>query len=134
QRGAEVDHGFSEDAGLTIEWPEVRQRLRFWEDFLAKNPKFPYATSIRWYVDVYAGTLLTGMDNSHITDENNKLRDEVKAVYRRFLAEDRASPRYELVKEYFAAIEKNGFVVGDQADAVLKRHHVEPMTGEPPRY
>ena len=135
-RSNEIVEGFSEDAGLSISWEQLRNRITKWESFLAKYPDFVENPEIREYLDIYIRTYLFGMDNSRIHDfDNMNLRKEVKTSYEIFLKENKSSKYYNLVKDCYEMLRRNKFVVPENYKEYLEKNGLETMLGvQPPTY
>jgi hypothetical protein len=130
-RIGDVRAGFSEDAGLTIGWTDLRKRIRSWEDFLAAYPAFAHADEVRESNKMYLAVLLAGMDNSPTLDGEGHFVPEVKTELDAYLADKKARDK-KLVGRYVKLIEGGK---ADQASEYLKKQGLTSMMGqEPPRY
>jgi len=135
RREIEIEEGLFEDAALTISWEDLRERITFWESFQSKNPEFPLIKEISLDISMYVKTMLTGIDNSSI-ESDSVLKKEVRAVYERFLAQNKDSRYHTVVKGYYEILKKNGFRLNSEAAGFLERNKIDSsMLGiQPPTY
>ena len=84
---------------------------------------------------MYVKTMLTGIDNSSI-ESDSVLKKEVRAVYERFLAQNKDSRYHTVVKGYYEILKKNGFRLNSEAAGFLERNKIDSsMLGiQPPTY
>jgi hypothetical protein len=126
-RKAEQMEGFSEDAGLTISWDKVSDRVVAWEKFLAAYPDFVwYGTASDWY-STYLRTYMTGMDNSRVFDDENVLFTEVNNSYQRFIQLYNGTKSAALLKDYYEVLKANGFHDGRPIKDFLQVHRIKSM-------
>lgn len=76
---------------------------------------------IQQYLADYLSTYLTGLDNSRIYGKKIAIKKEVKAAYEQFIQENQTSKYHNIVKEYYAMINKNDFVVPKNYGAFFKK-------------
>ena len=132
-RKDEVKQGFSEDAGMLTGFEDLYQRVKRWENFLAK-----YSTSLKseeanYFYQTYLETLLTGMDNSRTFDfENNTLIPEVKSIYERVIQEDSISSSGRVITAYYKFLSKHSFGYNDSINVFLETFGLSSMLGMQP--
>lgn len=78
----QVREGFTEDATLLVSPKQLGERLVFWENFLAQNPRFPLRAEIQRWQRMYRLALLEGTDNSPAFDyESGQLTVEFERAF-----------------------------------------------------
>jgi len=66
---------------------------------------------------------------------DSSLREDVKMAYQTFLTKNKDSKYYAIVKGYYRILEKNSFIVTDEAMEYLKDNKVKSMLAvQPPTY
>lgn len=134
-RSPEIREGFSEDAGLLISWEQLRKRIITWENFLSQYPDFVEKPHIQPYLADYLSTYLGGLDNTRIYGQKMALKQEVKASYENFIKENQISQYHHIVKEYYAMLKKNGYIVPQNYETFLEKHDFKTLLGvQPPTY
>ena len=115
-------HGFTEDEGLLISWTELRQRLRRWEDFARRHPRFERGDELRGYLDLYLATLTAGTDNSPAFDrDTSQLVPAVRTELEAYAADPQAR-RGQIVREYLQLLRKSGFKRSDDVAEFIAVH------------
>jgi hypothetical protein len=132
-RRAEQRLGFSSDAGLTISWDQVSDRIASWDEFLEQHPNFVAKTEAKSWHEIYLRTYLTGMDNSRVFAEDGVLDPDVKKSYERFLALYRNTKSAKVMENYFLILRNNNYRDGPYIEKFLQDHKLRTMLGvEPP--
>ena len=132
-RKDELKQGFSEDAGMLIGFEDLYQRVKRWEDFLAKYPTSLKSEEANYFYQTYLETLLTGMDNSRTFNfENNTLIPEVKSIYERVMQEDSISNSGRVITAYYKFLSKHSFVYNDSINVFLETFGLSSMLGIQP--
>ncbi|MDB5191593.1 MAG: hypothetical protein JWQ96_1156 [Segetibacter sp.] len=102
----EANEGFIDDAGLIIKPVDLAKRILFWEDFLAANPSFIYAGSIKESQRSFVTFLLEGIDNTPLLEYGStKLNLDFKEAFEYVLKEAPQSNLANLVRPYYAALQ-----------------------------
>ncbi len=131
-RAEDQRQGFSEDAGLTITWDQLAERVAKWDRFAAAYPRLATEEPAYWY-GTYLRVYLTGMDNSRIfTFEGDSLEPEVRRSYERFARTHPDTRAGTLVSGHLAALAKDGWRDGPARAAFLERADVATMLGVQP--
>ena len=133
-RAAEDAEGFSADAGLSISWTALAQRVVTWEGLLAVTAGSPIAAEAGQWHALYRRTLLTGLDNSPtFSFEDGRLGAQVRAAYAALLARDPSSSIAADVAGYLVVLEKAGWQESADTKEYLAKIGVESMRAvEPP--
>lgn len=118
QFSKEEKEGFQEDAGLTISSIQLARRTVWWENFSVKYPNAIIASSAKGNWRAYLATLLEGMDNTPvIEDEKGTVSNYYKEALASLQIKSPSSKTYKLASAYFGLLLKNDQA---QADALLK--------------
>ncbi|HEY6899686.1 MAG TPA: hypothetical protein VI233_03550, partial [Puia sp.] len=80
QTSKEEKEGFPKDAAIIITPSRLVERSVWWEQFADRHPNFEYIREAREQYSSYLGILLTGMDNTPLTD-NGKLTSFYEDAY-----------------------------------------------------
>ncbi|NNF00663.1 MAG: hypothetical protein HKN25_16720 [Pyrinomonadaceae bacterium] len=131
RREIEIEEGLFEDAALMISWEDLRERTTFWESFRSKNPEFPLIKEISVDISMYVKIMLTGIDNTSV-ESDSILKKEVRAVYERFLTQNKDSRYHTVVKGYYEILKKNGFRLNSESARFLKRNKIGSMFDNQP--
>jgi hypothetical protein len=130
----DIAEGFSEDAGLRIGWTQLRERIRRWEDFEQRFPRFERSDEVHAGLHLYLVTLLTGMDNTPaFTGGDDALDPELRRELEAYLADEHARNR-PLVRAYYDLVQRNQFRRPPDLDELLAAQQLDDVHGEPPRY
>ncbi|MGE0201132.1 MAG: hypothetical protein AB7P76_09205 [Candidatus Melainabacteria bacterium] len=118
---------FAEDGAIAVPWEELRTRYLAWEGFLKTYPAFPMADEARDTKKAYLMHYLVGMNNTPIDDwETHKLRAEVKTSYEKFIANNKQSAAYPLVRDFYQLLKDSRFTVGNATHAFLVTKQIVP--------
>ena len=131
-RRSEQHAGFSSDAGLTISWDALAERVANWERFLATYPSFVGKDDASWWYQIYLRTYLTGLDNSRVFEDDGALVPHVRRSYDLFLANHSDSKSGRLLEEYLNVLKQNGYKNGPAAEKFLSDHNLHSMLGMGP--
>ncbi len=131
-RSRELNEGFSEDAGLRISFKSDYERVLGWEAFLTKYPSSPLIGQAKYYFETYLETLLTGMDNSRVFDENETLIPEIKDLYESIVESDSKGKSTQIIKAYYNLLRQNKFKHSESLDKYLKEQGLNSMLGIQP--
>ncbi len=118
QFNKEEKEGFQEDAGLTISPVQLASRTVWWENFAAKHPGTIIARSAKANWQAYLATLLQGMDNTPVMqDENGDISAYYKEALTYLQSTSPSSQTCKLTSAYFGLLLKKEKA---RADALLK--------------
>jgi hypothetical protein len=132
-RKSELAQGFTEDAGLLISFEILYKRIKQWEKFLNDYPNTVYDAQANNYYTTYLETLLSGMDNSRVFDDNkNILLPEVKTIYEKAINDGPASKTAKVIADYYAFLGRHGFKENDSIPAFLSEHKLSSMLAVQP--
>jgi len=109
----EQAEGFAVDAGLTIEYPQLYERIELWGKFMKDHPGHELNREALSNYNMYMQTLLVGMDNTP-TFENGVLSSDVKKLYEAIQQQGKDSVSRKIVTDYYAYLSKDGFKQRDQ--------------------
>lgn len=102
QLNKENKEGFSEDGGLSISQYELVDRTVWWEKFTSANPNSILTNRANDDWKYYLETLLTGMDNSPVTnDDGITIDDYYKTAYTYLQHKYPSSQTNKYVNPYF---------------------------------
>lgn len=114
-RAQEQREGFWEDAGITVSWETIRERLQWLNQFVKDHPNFPERPRITRNLHGYFYAYLMGSDNTPVTQDwnNNRLRPEVLESYQRYVANETPAlarhPEFQrIVRDYLTRLSKTG--------------------------
>lgn len=120
---AESDKAAAKDGGLVISWDELAARALLAEAFVAKYKDSPEREAVEnEYVNKYMSMYINGLVNTPIYDTDSfKLLDEVKASYKKTIAEAPDSVTGRLVAQFLDVLAESGDQVievkdGEQAE------------------
>lgn len=126
-RVKELKEGFSDDAALEVSFENLAQRVRTWERYIAGHPDSPLQDEAKYFYQVYLGALLEGSNNTPVFDyvhgsENgaDTLRQDVRAIYRRYVQDNPSTESGKTVKDYLALLEKSGFQRSEEVVGFLR--------------
>lgn len=132
-RKDELKQGFSEDAGLLINFEELYQRVKRWDNYIAKYPNTLYTKMVNYYHNTYLESLLTGMDNSRVFDlDANSINPEVKLLYEKIIREEPKSQTTNIISEYYSFLSRHNFTENDSIDLFLKSYGLTTMLAVQP--
>jgi hypothetical protein len=121
----------TEDAGLMIPWDKLRERIIMCENYMKQYPGSEKNEIMEILIRNYFEIYLTGLDNSPLTDWNDKekkLKPEIKQSYEKYIQDNSNSKYYETVKNYYEFLKNNNFVVDhEKIKEFLKKYSIEPM-------
>lgn len=92
------------DAGITISWKELGDKVLTWENFVKKYPESPLAIEARDTYSLYQYWYLFGMDNTPVTENAegselyNKIYPEIKEEFQKFISNNPGSPTSKRVQ------------------------------------
>jgi hypothetical protein len=81
QQAKEDKEGFQDDAELTVTPQQLAKRTVWWEQFAQDNPSFIYKQNALDFHASYLRVLLSGMDNTPVATDDNKLTDYYETAY-----------------------------------------------------
>jgi hypothetical protein len=131
-RKQEMDEGFSEDAGLLISFEEVYGRVLRWEKFIETYPDGVITGHAKYYLASYLSTLLSGMDNSPVFDEHERLDFEIQKLYEKIIREGPPATSTQIIKGYYDLLSKNEFKRSPDLDSYLDQQSLTSMQGVQP--
>jgi hypothetical protein len=112
-RAQEQREGFWEDAGITVSWETMRERLQWLNQFVKAHPQFSQRSRIIHHLHGYFYAYLMGGDNTPVTQDwnSNRLRPEVLKSYQLYVANETPAmaqfPEFQqLVRDYLARLAK----------------------------
>ena len=123
QRAEELSAEFTHDAFLLIPFDDLRKRIVFWEAFLDRYPLFALRDEVEYRTIYYLAVYLSGTDNSRVYEIGSStsnwnsprpLKEEVRNSYQNFLTVNHESKYYPLVRDYYAQIKSNNFLLSDE--------------------
>lgn len=132
-RSKELKQGFSEDAGLLINFDDLYGRVINWEDFMAKYPHFFMKDLAQNYYDVYLSTFLSGMDNSRPFDmESEILLPDMKKLYEKIIGRNDSKKSSIIISEFYDLLKTTDFKQPDNLEKFLKDRGLYTMLGVQP--
>lgn len=111
---------FADDASILIPMDSLAKRITVWEDFMQKYPTFVSIGKAQDYYSQYLETFLSGTDNSKAFDpKTNKLKEDFKKSFEKYLAEYPDRKSAAVVKDYYDLLKSSGLVYSDKVDAFI---------------
>lgn len=111
---------FADDASILIPIDSLAKRITVWEDFMQKYPSFVSIGKAQDYYSQYLETFLSGTDNSKAFDpKSNKLKEDLKKSFEKYLAEYPGRKSAAVVKEYYDLLKSSGFLYFEKVDAFI---------------
>ncbi len=151
----ELTEGYAEDAGLRISFSDVAERVLHWERYIAEFPKSPLLNDAKWFYRSYFHTLFVGMDNSpvfvpvpskdaghwrkyertiedgtKVGDPRGVVREDIRMVYERIIADHGDTQSGALIAEYCQLLGESNFQRSPQVDLFLKRTFSSTLSWE----
>lgn len=116
------DYPFIDDAGYSIGWNEMSDRIVEWEGYAGKYPDYPEAVEANESAEGYLKMYLVdfGLDNTPMF-RNSKLTAGLKASYERFIGKYAGSGYHPVINEYYNILRKNNFILTDEARKFLSQ-------------
>lgn len=106
QLSNESESLYSADAGITISWKELGDRVIFWEDFIKKYPNSSLVNKAKETYDDYLYDYLFGMDNTPTFEySTGVLYDENKEEFKRIIKKYPKSNVTQKAKELMSLLE-----------------------------
>jgi hypothetical protein len=131
------DKAAAKDGGLTITWDELAARALLTEAFVTKYKDSPEREAVQdEYVNKYMSMYINGLVNTPIYDTKTfKLLDEVKASYKKTVAEAPDSVTGRLVAQFLDVLAESGDQViavkdGEQAELAPIKQFREGLWAE----
>ncbi|MBN1298556.1 MAG: hypothetical protein JW997_02600 [Actinobacteria bacterium] len=114
-RAAESENVHSRDAGLTISWDELSQRMikaeKYLDKYKAENPR---KIEISRLFLLYFASYLYGQDNTPTRDwSTNAVYEEVLESYRDTVNENPSSKAAGILSNYLSELENSGYILTD---------------------
>jgi len=111
----ESNHPYARDAGLTLSWEELADRMIKSEKFLTEyTAETPRKVEVGWLFSGYFNVYISGMDNTPTRDrQTNAVLDEVIQSYRDTIEKNPESEAARVLAEYLDELENNDFVLSD---------------------
>lgn len=127
QLGEETGTYLIEDAGVSISWDQLADRIIAWENYINKYPNYPEVSeaeaNIEFYLYVYTASVL---DNTMIFSfDDKKLTQEVKESYERFIQKYSGSKYYNFISGYYDILKNNDYTLNEDAINYLKNNDIE---------
>lgn len=111
---------FAEDETILIPIDSVAKRIRVWEDFKEKYPSFISLGKAQDNYSQYLEAYLSGTDNSKAFDpESNKLKDNLKVSFEKYISENPDSKSTKVVKDYYDLLKSSGFRYSEKVDSFI---------------
>jgi hypothetical protein len=119
-----------EDAGLAVTWDDLAARIIIWENFINKYPMLKEVKYVKddidTYLKLYCGRI--PLDNSPVFNyDTQKLNDDVKQSYERFMTNYATSKYTPIIKQYYNILKKNNFIFNDEADKFLDKNNIKKV-------
>lgn len=123
QRKKEIGEGWTEDAGLMITPQQLAERAVFWDEFVASNPTFVYASRIRFLASAYMMGLIAGEDNTPSIDygDTGTVLPEFKSAYEWVLKEHPKTETGRNVKEWMDILKASGWKRSPKVTAYINK-------------
>ncbi len=87
------------DGGLLIGFQELGGRIAAWEGYLRTYPDSKWKQEVQCRIAAYQTIFLTGLDNSPLFEENNKLSPDVAQTWQDFVLRYPDSPTTGYIKQ-----------------------------------
>lgn len=125
-RSNDLKGGFAYDAGLTISWDELSDRIVNWENYTKSYSSYPEISEASNLIKKYLHTYFYGMDNSPVSNiaGDRVLIDELQKSYERFMQKYPNSSYYPIVRNYHNMLSNNNFKITNEALAYLKSNGI----------
>jgi hypothetical protein len=120
----ELAEGFEADAGLTIEYPQVYERVEAWGKFMKDHKGHRLCEDALLSYRVYLQTLLYGMDNSPVFEEGI-LTADIKKLYENIQQQGKDSISRKIITDYYGSLSKNGFKKQDEDYNFMNQYNLE---------
>lgn len=124
QRSTDLSNGaIVSDAGLTLTWDELSDRIIAWENYSGKYPDSPEAETAKEasqnFLDVY---LTAGyLDNTPMFVDGT-LADDVQKSYERMMEAYPENDATKIVSDYYSILSDNSFTLTKEAENFLKEN------------
>ena len=98
--------------GLMTKTDNVRNYLIFMENFIKAYPNFVRIEDVKSLEEQYLFIYMFGLDNTPIFDkyDTKKMNSDYKESYEAFLAKNKNSKYYPMVKEFYTKAKKNNYI------------------------
>ncbi len=130
-RRQEAAEGFAEDAGLTISFAKIGERIINWENYLNNYPNSPLKELANYHYQLYLGTFLFGIDNTEVF-ERKRLKPEIRKVYESFITKNIKTKSGNLISRYYNVLRSNDFKYTKAAANFLRENQVQILPGFEP--
>ena len=108
----ESDELSAKDAGLTITWNELGNRVLAAESYLSKYPHSLASEEAAFRYEQYLWMYLLGLNNTPIVDwETNKVIDEVLNSYHQFIEDHRDTATADALANYLEILSDLNYVI-----------------------
>jgi len=112
----EMKYTIGQDAGYSITWDELRQRIIRWEQF---SQKYPELEEVKREVipktKTMMGHYLIGIDNTRIYEwGKTELKQDLRNSYHNFIKENTESKYHELVSKIYQMYLDSNFEISDE--------------------
>jgi len=111
---------FADDATILIPIDSLANRIRVWEDFIENYPSFISLGKAQDFYSQYLEAYLSGTDNSKAFDPaSNKLKDELKRSFERYIDQNSGKKSAMIVKDYYDLLKSSRFLYSEKVDSFI---------------